>query len=228
MRATAEAVAGSGAKGLRGGAFKPRTSPYSFQGLGEDGLKIMREAADANSMFVVTEVLDVREIEVVSRYADILQVGARNMQNYALLRELGRCETPVVLKRGWGATIEEWLCAAEYILLGGNSEVILCERGVRGFDPSRPIIPDISAIPLAKRLSHLPVIFDPSHSTGRSVDVAAASYAAVAAGADGILVEVHHNPSEASSDGLQTISTDEFCRMMERIRALAGAVGRRL
>ncbi len=228
MMHTAEAVATCGAKGLRGGAYKPRTSPYSFQGLGEKGLELLRRAADAYSLIAVTEVLDVRDVETVCKYTDVIQVGARNMQNFPLLRELGGRGVPVLLKRGMGATIEEWLLSAEYILLGGNPDVILCERGVRSFDPARPIIPDISAIPLVKRMSHLPVIFDPSHSTGRSEEVTTASCAAVGAGADGLIVEVHCEPAEASSDGEQTLSPVQFADMMERVRVIAAAVGRSL
>ncbi len=226
MNRIAKSVAACGAKGLRGGAFKPRTSPYSFQGLGEEGLKLLRAAADAHSLITVTEVLDVRNVGLVCRYADIVQVGARNMQNYSLLRELGACGKPVLLKRGMGATIEEWLSAAEYVLVGGNWDVILCERGVRTFDPQRPIIPDIAAIPAVKIISHLPVIFDPSHSTGASGEVCAAAMAATAAGADGLLVEVHCQPERASSDAKQTISVDEFGAMMQKLRRIAPCFGR--
>ena len=226
MDCIAGAVAACGARGLRGGAFKPRTSPYSFQGLGKEGLKLLRAAADAYSLIAVTEVLDVRDLDAVCQYADIVQIGARNMQNYALLRELGTCGKPVLLKRGMGATIEEWLSAAEYVMVGGNSDVILCERGVRGFDPQRPIIPDIAAIAMAKKISHLPVIFDPSHSTGSSGEVCAAAMAATAAGADGLLVEVHCDPERAASDVKQTISTDDFAKMMQKLRRIASCIDR--
>ena len=228
LTATAVAVARSGANVLRGGAFKPRTSPYAFQGLGEDGLKLLREAADANGLAVVTEVLDVRDVEVVARYADVLQIGARNMQNFTLLREVGGVHKPVLLKRGLSATIEEWLMAAEYVVVAGNHDVVLCERGIRSFDPHTRNLLDLAAVPLVRELTHLPIVVDPSHGTGVRALVAPMSLAAVAAGADGLLIEVHPNPAAAFSDGPQSLSPPLFAELMLAVRAVAHAVGRRL
>lgn len=219
-------VAKAGAKLLRGGAFKPRTSPYSFQGLGEEGLKLLREAADRNGLLVVTEVMDPSQIEVMLPYVDVLQVGARNMQNYHLLRGLGEIDKPVLLKRGMSATIEELLLCAEYILAGGNYKVILCERGIRTFDTYLRNTLDIAAIPVIKSLSHLPVVADPSHGTGRRDKVAPMARAAVAAGVDGLIIEVHPDPERALSDGVQSLYPDQFGQLMTEIRAIAPAVGR--
>jgi 3-deoxy-7-phosphoheptulonate synthase len=223
---TAAAVKKAGAKVLRGGAFKPRSSPYSFQGLGEEGLRMLRAAADQHNMKLVSEVMDVSQIDVVGRYSDIYQVGARNMQNFTLLRELGRMRKPVLLKRGIAATIEEWLLSAEYILAGGNNDVILCERGIRTFESYTRNTLDISAIPVIKKLSHLPIITDPSHGTGKRNKVAPMARASVAAGADGILVEVHCNPDKALSDGAQSMFPAQFDRVMAELRIIAPAIGR--
>ena len=222
----AEKVARAGAKLLRGGAFKPRSSPYSFQGLGEEGLKLLRAAADANGLLVVSEVMDPSQIEVMLPYVDVMQVGARNMQNYYLLRALGEIQKPVLLKRGMSATIEELLLSAEYIMAGGNYNVILCERGIRTFDTYMRNTMDIAAIPVIKQLSHLPVVADPSHGTGRGDKVAAMARAAVAAGADGLLVEVHQDPERALSDGAQSLYPDQFAQLMAEARMIAPAVGR--
>ena len=215
---TARAVSTAGARVLRGGAFKPRTSPYSFQGLAEDGLKMLAEARDETGLLIATEVMDPRAVELVARYSDILQIGTRNMQNYDLLREIGRSRTPAILKRGMSATIEEWLMAAEYILAGGNGSVILCERGIRTFETYTRNTLDLVAIPAAQELTHLPVIADPSHGTGRFRLVPAASRAALAIGADGLLIEVHPNPAQSVSDGPQTISTGAFTQLMDDLR----------
>ena len=223
---TAAAVKKAGAKILRGGAFKPRSSPYSFQGLGEEGLRMLRAAADQHNMKLVSEVMDVSQIDVVGRYSDIYQVGARNMQNFTLLRELGRTRKPVLLKRGIAATIEEWLLSAEYVLAGGNNDVILCERGIRTFESYTRNTLDISAIPVVKKLSHLPIITDPSHATGKRNKVAAMARASVAAGADGIIVEVHSNPDKALSDGAQSMFPAQFDRVMAELRIIAPAIGR--
>jgi 3-deoxy-7-phosphoheptulonate synthase len=223
---SAAAVKKAGAKIFRGGAFKPRSSPYSFQGLGEEGLRMLREAADQHNMKLVSEVMDVSQIDLVGRYSDIYQVGARNMQNFTLLRELGRTRKPVLLKRGIAATIEEWLLSAEYILAGGNSDVILCERGIRTFESYTRNTLDISAIPVVKKLSHLPIITDPSHATGKRDKVAAMARASVAAGADGIIVEVHCNPDKALSDGAQSMYPAQFDRVMAELRIIAPAIGR--
>jgi 3-deoxy-7-phosphoheptulonate synthase len=222
----AEQVARAGAKLLRGGAFKPRTSPYSFQGLGEDALKLMRAAADKNGLLVVTEVMDPSQIDVMLPYIDVFQVGARNMQNYHLLRSLGETDKPVLLKRGMSATIEELLLCAEYILAGGNYKVILCERGIRTFDTYLRNTLDIAAIPVIKSLSHLPVMADPSHGTGRRDKVAPMARAAVAAGADGLIIEVHPDPERALSDGVQSLYPQQFADLMADIRAIASAVHR--
>ncbi len=224
----AEEVAAAGATVLRGGAFKPRTSPYSFQGLGEQGLRLMREAANRHGLLVVSEVMDVAQIPLLAEYADILQVGARNMQNFNLLRELGDRRKPVLLKRGISATIEELLLSAEYILSGGNYDVILCERGIRTFEGYTRNTMDISAIPVVKKLSHLPMIADPSHGTGRRDKVLPMARAAVAAGADGLIIEVHDNPDKALSDGAQSLFPQQFQELMEQLRIIAPAVGRTL
>ena len=221
-------VARAGAKLLRGGAFKPRSSPYSFQGLGEDALKMMRDAADRHGLLVVSEVMDPSQIELIVRYVDVLQVGARNMQNYYLLRALGEIQKPILLKRGMSATIEELLLSAEYIMAGGNYNVILCERGIRTFDTYMRNTMDIAAIPVIKQLSHLPVMADPSHGTGRRDKVAAMARAAVAAGADGLLIEVHENPERALSDGAQSLYPDQFDKVMDEVRMIAPAVGREI
>jgi 3-deoxy-7-phosphoheptulonate synthase len=224
----AEHVARAGAKLLRGGAFKPRSSPYSFQGLGEEGLKLLRAAADDNGLLVVSEVMDPSQIDVMLPYVDVMQVGARNMQNYYLLRALGEIQKPVLLKRGMSATIEELLLSAEYIMAGGNYNVILCERGIRTFDTYMRNTMDIAAIPVIKQLSHLPVVADPSHGTGRRDKVAAMARASVAAGADGLLIEVHQDPERALSDGAQSLYPDQFAQLMAEARMIAPAVGRRI
>jgi 3-deoxy-7-phosphoheptulonate synthase len=221
---TAAAVKKAGAKIFRGGAFKPRSSPYSFQGLGEEGLRMLRAAADQHNMKLVSEVMDVSQIDLVGRYSDIYQVGARNMQNFTLLRELGRTRKPVLLKRGIAATIEEWLLSAEYVLAGGNNDVILCERGIRTFESYTRNTLDISAIPVVKKLSHLPIITDPSHATGKRNKVAPMARASVAAGADGIIVEVHPNPEKALSDGYQSMNFKQFEDMMAGCRKVATAM----
>ena len=223
---SAEIVAQGGGQVIRGGAFKPRSSPYSFQGVGEEGLRMMRKAADRHGLLVVSEVMDHLQIPVLEEYADILQVGARNMQNFNLLRELGKARKPVLLKRGIAATIEELLLSAEYIMSGGNYEVILCERGIRTFETSTRNTMDIAAVPVLKRLTHLPVVADPSHGTGKRDYVLPMARAAVAAGADGLLVEVHPDPDRAWSDGAQTLTPQQFCDLMGQVRAVAGAVGR--
>jgi 3-deoxy-7-phosphoheptulonate synthase len=225
---TAELIRKSGVRFLRGGAFKPRTSPYSFQGLGFDGLELLRKAADEFGMFVVTEVMEPGYVPKIAEYADVLQVGARNMQNFPLLRQLGTTNKPVLLKRSAAATIEEWLLAAEYIVGGGNDQVILCERGIRTFEPSLRYTPDISAIPIVKKLSHLPVIFDPSHSTGKRDYVAPMSRAALAAGADGLLVEVHPDPNRALSDGAQALTFEMFEELMGELVRIGDAIDRPL
>jgi 3-deoxy-7-phosphoheptulonate synthase len=226
VEATAAAVRRAGAKVLRGGAFKPRSSPYSFQGLGEEGLRLLRAAANHHNLKLVSEVMDVSQIELVERYADILQVGARNMQNFTLLRELGRTRKPVLLKRGISATIEEWLLSSEYVLSGGNMNVILCERGIRTFESYTRNTLDISAIPVVKKLSHLPIVVDPSHGTGRRDKVVPMARAAVAAGADGLLIEVHCDPDHALSDGAQSMFPAQFDRLMAELRIIAPAIGR--
>ncbi len=226
VETTAAAVRRAGAKVLRGGAFKPRSSPYSFQGLGEAGLRMLRASADRHGLKLVSEVMDTTQIDLVARYADILQVGARNMQNFALLKELGRIRKPVLLKRGISATIEEWLLSAEYVLAGGNMDVILCERGIRTFENYTRNTLDISAIPVVQKLSHLPVIVDPSHGTGRRDKVAPMARAAVAAGADGLLIEVHCDPDHAKSDGAQSLFPQQFEQLMAELRIIAPAIGR--
>lgn len=226
IEASAEIVAGAGATFIRGGAFKPRSSPYSFQGLGEAGLKMLRQAADRHGLQVVSEVMDQTQIPLLLEYADLLQVGARNMQNFNLLRELGKVRKPVLLKRGIAATIEELLLSAEYIMSGGNYEIALCERGIRTFETSTRNTMDIAAIPVLKKLTHLPVLADPSHGTGKRDYVLAMARASVAAGADGLLVEVHPDPDRAVSDGAQTLRPEQFRRMVEEVRAIASVVGR--
>jgi 3-deoxy-7-phosphoheptulonate synthase len=211
---------------IRGGAFKPRSSPYSFQGLGAEGLQMMRAAADRNGLLVVSEVMDQTQIPLVAEYSDIVQVGARNMQNFNLLKELGKLRKPVLLKRGIAATIEELLLSAEYIMAGGNYDVILCERGIRTFETYTRNTMDISAIPVVKKLSHLPMVADPSHGTGRRDKVAPMARAAVAAGADGLLIEVHPDPDRALSDGAQSLRPEQFEELMGQLRLIAPAVGR--
>jgi len=228
IEACAEWVARCGAGILRGGAFKPRSSPYAYQGLGVEGLRMLRHAADSHGLAVVSEVMSIEQIDVVSEYADLLQVGARNMQNYPFLTALGRAGKPVLLKRGMAATIQEWLMSAEYILTAGNSDVILCERGIRTFETATRNTLDLSAVPVVKHLSHLPVIVDPSHGVGDRRFVVPMARAAVAAGADGILVEVHPDPDKALSDGPQSLTFEEFGTLMNRCRIIATTIGRRL
>jgi len=224
----AKRVARSGARVLRGGAYKPRTSPYAFQGMGVDGLKLLRAAADENRMATVSEVMEISQIEGMLPYVDILQVGARNMQNFNLLSALGQIRKPILLKRGMSATIQEWLLASEYIMNGGNYDVILCERGIRTFETYTRNTLDISAIPVIDKLSHLPIIADPSHATGRRDKVMPLARAIVAAGADGVLIEVHHDPDHALCDGPQSLYPDQFARLMDELRIIVPAVGRRL
>ncbi len=223
---TARRVKALGAKILRGGAFKPRTSPYSFQGLGKEGLKLLAQAGKETGLVIVTEVMSVKQIDLVAEYADIFQVGARNMQNFVLLKELGKAKKPILLKRGMSATIEELLLSAEYILTQGNYEVILCERGIRTFENYTRNTLDLSAVPALKKLSHLPVIVDPSHSTGRWKLVSPMAKAAIAAGADGLIIEVHPDPKSSLSDGAQTLRLDTFTQLMKELRPIIQAVGR--
>ena len=223
----AQEVKEAGARILRGGAFKPRTSPYSFQGLGEEGLKYLAEASEVTHLPVVTEARDVRQVELVARYAHIVQVGARNMQNFDLLKEVGRGKKPVLLKRGMSSTVKEFLMSAEYILSSGNYNVILCERGIRTFEDGTRFTLDLSAVSLIKQLSHLPVIVDPSHATGNRDLIGPMSRAAIAAGSDGLMIEVHSRPEEALSDGFQSIRPDDFRKLMKEIRSLARALGRK-
>ena len=224
----ARGVAKSGAQMLRGGAYKPRTSPYDFQGLGVEGLKYLAHARQETGLPVITEVMTPHLVETVCEYADVLQIGARNMQNYDLLREAGKSRTPVLLKRGLSATIEEWLKAAEYLLAGGNEQVMFCERGIRTFEPSTRFTLDLSAVPAIKKASHLPIIIDPSQGTGRRDMVAAMSKAAVACGADGLILEVHPHPEDALSDGQQTLDMEQFARLMDELKPIAQAVGREI
>jgi 3-deoxy-7-phosphoheptulonate synthase len=224
----ARAVASAGANVLRGGAYKPRTSPYSFQGLGEEGLKLLRYAADRHGLGVVTEVMDPRDVEKVVAYADMLQIGARNMQNFSLLREVGMTRTPVLLKRGLSATVQEWLLAAEYVLLGGNEAVVLCERGVRSFDVATRNVLDISVVPLLEDMTHLPVIVDPSHAIGIARLVPPIAVASIAAGAHGLIIEVHPDPANALSDGAQSLNGEEFAQLMRRLAAAVELAGRKL
>jgi 3-deoxy-7-phosphoheptulonate synthase len=228
MFETAERVKAAGGTFLRGGAFKPRSSPYSFQGMGIPGLELMREAADAHGLLVVSEVMEIAQIESMLPLVDLLQVGARNMQNFNLLRELGQVRKPVLLKRGMAATVEELLLSSEYILSGGNYDVILCERGIRTYETATRNTMDISAIPVVKKLSHLPIVGDPSHGTGRRDMVAPMARAAVAAGADAIIVEVHPNADKATSDAAQTLYLDQFDKLIGELRLIATAVGRTL
>ncbi len=222
----AEIVHKSGAKILRGGAFKPRTSPYSFQGLGEEGLQYMREAADEYGLLVITELMDLSQLDVVEKYCDIIQIGARNMQNFSLLKALGKSPLPIMLKRGLSATIEEWLMSAEYILSSGNENVMLCERGIRTFETYTRNTFDISAIPMVHKKSHLPVIADPSHATGLRDQVAPMARASVAAGADGLMIEFHDNPEKAFSDGPQALLPNDFLKLCEELNVIAKAIGR--
>jgi len=223
---TAISVRNNNAKILRGGAFKPRSSPYSFQGLGEEGLKMLREISNTTGMPVVTEVMDTRQIEIVCKYADMLQIGSRNMQNFPLLKEVGMTHKPVLLKRGMMATIEEFLLAAEYILSQGNEQVVLCERGIRTFETSTRNTLDLSAVPMLKHLTHLPVIVDPSHGTGLRWMVPSMAKAAIAAGADGLIMEVHYKPGEALCDGQQSLDLIEFRQLMKDLSKIAAAVDR--
>lgn len=224
MDATAEKLSKSGVKILRGGAFKPRTSPYAFQGLGEEGLKILREVADKYNMLVTSEVMEVAQIPLFLKYVDILQVGARNMQNFNLLKSLGEIRKPVLLKRGLSATIEEWLMSAEYIMAGGNREIMLCERGIRTFEHMTRNTLDISAIPVVQKLSHLPILVDPSHATGLRDKVAPMSKAAVAAGCDGLIIEVHNSPETALCDGAQSLYPEDFANLFEELKQLAKVI----
>lgn len=228
LMTTARAVKAAGGQVLRGGAFKPRTSPYSFRGLEEEGLKILARAREETGLAVITEVMTVRDVELVARYADILQIGARNTQNFFLLEEVGRTGKPVLLKRGLASEVQDWLMSAEYVISQGNRRVILCERGIRTFETATRNTIDLSAIPLVKRLSHLPVVSDPSHGTGKWYLVEPMAMASIAAGADGLLLEVHPNPDRALSDGPQSLTFENFGRLMERARAVGEAVGRPL
>lgn len=221
-----ECVKSCGAQFLRGGAFKPRTSPYDFQGLAEDGLKMLREAADKTGLKVVTEIVNINDVEIIEKYADMVQIGARNMQNFQLLKEIGRARVPVLLKRGLSATISEWLNAAEYIMAGGNENVVLCERGIRTYETYTRNTLDLSAVAAVKELSHLPVIVDPSHGTGRWQMVPSMSRAAIAAGADGLIIEVHPHPEIALSDGDQSLTPENFRKTMEEVRSIARFMGR--
>lgn len=224
----AEIVARSGSKILRGGAFKPRTSPYSFQGMGEEGLKFMRAAADKYGLLIITEVMQISELDVIGKYTDIFQLGARNMQNFALLKELGNVRIPVMIKRGLAATLEELLMSAEYVLANGNPGVILCERGIRTFEKYTRNTFDLSAIPVIHKRSHLPIIADPSHATGLRDQVAPMARAAVAAGADGLMIEIHHDPEHAMSDGPQALLPDEYIELVKELRTIAQAIHRTL
>ena len=228
MVQTAAAVRAAGACVMRGGAFKPRTSPYSFQGLGEEGLKLMRRVADAHQLLVISEIMDKSQISLMDRYVDIFQVGARNMQNYPLLRELGKVERPVLVKRGLAATVDEWLMSAEYVISGGNDRVIVCERGVRAYETYTRNTLDLNAVAVAKSISHLPVIVDPSHAAGVRDKVVPLARAAIATGADGLLVEVHYDPENAICDGQQSLYPEQFAGLAGQIRLIAEAVGRTL
>jgi len=224
----AEIVSKSGAKILRGGAYKPRTSPYSFQGMGEEGLKLLRKAADKYGLLVITEVMESAQIDIIGKYTDIYQIGARNMQNFPLLKELGATNIPVMLKRGLSATIEEWLMSAEYILSSGNPNVILCERGIRTFERYTRNTFDISAIPVVHKKSHLPIVADPSHATGYRDQVPPMARAAVAAGADGVMIEIHHDPEKALSDGPQALLPETYLKLIDELKTIAAAIGREL
>ena len=226
LRTVADGVKAAGAHVLRGGAFKPRSSPYAFQGLEEAGLRLLAEARKGTGLPVVTEVLEPDKVGVVAEYADILQIGARNVQNFSLLKEVGQCGKPVLLKRGMATTIKEFLLSAEYILAGGNAKVILCERGIRTFETATRFTLDLNAVPVIKKLSHLPVLVDPSHGTGHWEYVAPMAKAGIACGADGLLIEVHHRPAEALSDGPQSLKPEKFARLMAELRVLAEALGR--
>jgi 3-deoxy-7-phosphoheptulonate synthase len=225
---TAQAVRAAGAHALRGGVFKPRTSPYTFQGLGEDGLELVAEARQLTGMPVVVEITSITQLDIMLKYVDVFQIGARNMQNFALLSEIGKTQTPVLLKRGMSATIEELLMASEYILSGGNQRVILCERGIRTFETATRNTTDINAIPVLKALTHLPVILDPSHSTGHADYVTAIARAAIAAGADGLIVEVHPDPAHALSDGRQSLKPEKFVELVKQVGQIAEVLGRKL
>ncbi len=225
MMATARAVKVAGATVLRGGAFKPRTSPYSFRGLGEDGLKLLEQARAETGMPVITEVMDTRDVDLVSRYADILQIGARNMQNFVLLEEVGKAGKPVMLKRGFAATYEDWLLAGEYVMATGNRQLMLCERGIRTFEHLTRNTLDLAAVPVIKRLSHLPIVADPSHGTGKWYLVTPLAMAAVAVGADALMVEVHPNPDTALSDGAQSLTFENFDKLMKRVKAIRKVAG---
>jgi 3-deoxy-7-phosphoheptulonate synthase len=225
---TAQHVKANGAHILRGGAFKPSTSPYSFHGMGEEGLRLLEEAREMTGLPIITEVMDTRDVEMVCKYADILQIGTRNMTNFSLLREVGIAPIPVMLKRGWASTIEEWMQAAEYIMSRGNFNVILCERGIRSFETYTRNTFDLNAIPSVKELSHLPIIADPAHGTGRRSLVNAVSRGAVAAGADGLMIEVHPTPAKALKDGSQSLTFDNFAQLMHDVAPVAAAVGRTL
>jgi 3-deoxy-7-phosphoheptulonate synthase len=225
---TALAVRDAGAHALRGGVFKPRTSPYSFQGLGEEGLEFIAEARQLTGLPVVAEITSITQLDLMVKYVDVFQIGARNMQNFALLSEIGKTQTPVLLKRGMSATIEELLMASEYILSGGNQRVMLCERGIRTFETATRNTTDINAIPVLKALTHLPVILDPSHSTGHADYVAAVARAAIAAGADGLIIEVHPDPAHALSDGRQSLTPKKFANLVKQVKMVAEAVERRL
>jgi 3-deoxy-7-phosphoheptulonate synthase len=220
------AVKRAGGKFLRGGAFKPRSSPYSFQGHGEEGLRMLRAGADQHGLKLISEVMDASQIQLIDKYVDVYQLGARNMQNYTLLREMGKTRKPILLKRGISATLEEWLLSAEYLLAGGNTQVILCERGIRTFETYTRNTMDISAIPVLKKLTHLPVFADPSHGIGKRDQVAAMARASIAAGADGLLIEVHCDPDKAWSDGAQSLFPGQFDRLMAELRIIAPAIGR--
>jgi len=228
MRAIARKIKKAGATVLRGGAFKPRTSPYDFQGLGEEGLKYLYEAGKEFELATITEVMDPRDLDLICRYSDILQIGARNMQNFSLLKEIGKTKKPVMLKRGISATIKEWLMSAEYILSNGNFDVLLCERGIRTYETATRNTLDINAIPLVKQLSHLPIIVDPSHGTGVRELVGSVAKAGIAAGCDGLMIEVHENPEEAFSDGLQSLVPKNFSLLMKDLGKVASAVSRTL
>jgi 3-deoxy-7-phosphoheptulonate synthase len=225
---TAQAIRAAGANALRGGVFKPRTSPYVFQGLGEEGLEYLAEARELTGMPVVAEVMSVAQVDIMTKYVDVLQIGARNMQNYSLLRAIGETRIPILLKRGMSATIEELLMASEYILAGGNARVMLCERGIRTFETATRNTTDINAIPVLKSLTHLPVILDPSHSTGLSEYVGAVAKAGIAAGADGLIIEVHNDPANALSDGRQSLTPEKFATLVKQVKMVAEAVERRL
>jgi 3-deoxy-7-phosphoheptulonate synthase len=228
MDAIAKAIKSAGANLLRGGAFKPRTSPYAYQGMGEEGLKILRDTGDKYGLPVVTEVMDPRRVELVDRYTDMIQIGARNMQNFTLLTEVGQTRKPVLLKRGMSATVKDLLMSAEYILSEGNSSVVLCERGVKGFDPITRNLYDVAAVPATKALSHLPIIVDPSHATGRPDLIGPCALAGVAAGADGVHIEVHNCPEEALSDGPQALLPEQYAAIAAQIRSLAALLGKQV